>query len=377
MNVAILVAGLPPERVGGAETQASHVAARLAERHRVTVLSRTSTIPTELAATPSCSVVRRCRVTLRGVRFFADLVQTLSLLRPSQQNVDVIVAYQTSIDGLIGVLAKMLFGIPVIVSIRSDMEYQLDRFWQSRLLSPFVFRHADRLAVQSPRLGEELLRAFESARRRTTATELRSKLFVLPNGIEVGAARSTEGRGIAYVGRLTRSKGVDTLVQAMRRCPHEHLTIVGDGPDRPRLQKAARGVPNISFAGRVEPQLVPELMRGVKLLVLPSRQEGQPNVILEAMALGVPVLATRVGGVPDLISHGRSGWLVEPDDADALAEAITTLCADRARRQQLAASALVDARKYSWPAVLEVLERQLREVSGEVASRRQPRLRAV
>jgi glycosyltransferase involved in cell wall biosynthesis len=90
---------------------------------------------------------------------------------------------------------------------------------------------------------------------------------------------------------------------------------------------------------------------------------------MEAMSLGVPVIATRVGGVPDLIAHGQSGWLVEPGDAGALAGAIRTLCADAGLRKRLASNAVLEAQKYAWPAVLESLERHLLEIARVARAR--------
>jgi glycosyltransferase involved in cell wall biosynthesis len=364
MNIAIVVAGLPPERIGGAEIQAAQMAARLSSRHAVTVFTRTSAVPPELAAEPACSVVRRCGVRIPGIRFAADIVQTLTLVGRSRPRPDVILAYQTTIDGLIAVLAKIVFGIPVVVSVRSDMEYRLDRFRQSRLFSPFVFRHADRVAVQSPNLAEELFEALDRGGHRRLAAALRPKLFVLPNGVEPTDGRRLEPGGVGFVGRLIKEKDVDTLIVAMRDCPGESLTIVGDGPERRHLEGIAGKNSNVSFIGAVGRQRARTLLSNMKLLVVPSRHEGQPNVVLEAMADGVPVVATRVGGMPDLIAHGRTGWLVEPGDAQGLAAAIRTLCADDGLRRRLASQAAEEARKYAWPEVTADLERQLLAITA-------------
>ncbi len=365
MNIAILVAGLPPDRVGGAELQAARLASRLAARHTVTIFTRTATVPEELASLPRCVVTQRSNVGARGVRFAADIVGTLTLIGRSRKRIDVILAYQTVIDGLIGVLAKLLFGIPVIVSVRCDTEYQLDRFFQSRLLSPFVFRQADRLAVQSVTLGEELVRALAHSGRRPTMQELREKLFVLPNGISPVAPRQGAGEGVLYVGRLTKPKSVHVLIDAMRDCPDQRLTIVGDGPERPALEEAARGLTNVSFTGMVGHAQVEEYLARARVLVLPSRQEGVPNVVMEAMAMGVPVIATRVGGVPDLISHGESGWLTEPGDARAIAHGILKITSDGAFRARLAANGVREMQRFDWPAVVDALERKLYEITSK------------
>jgi len=105
VRIVILVSGLPPERIGGAEVQAMHVAMHLAARHDVTVLTRTSVVPPELASLPRCRVELRRVPPLPGLRFLADIVATVTRLGASRREVDVILAYQTVIDGLLGVLA--------------------------------------------------------------------------------------------------------------------------------------------------------------------------------------------------------------------------------------------------------------------------------
>ena len=353
MNITILVSGLPPDCIGGAELQAARAAQYLARAHRVTVLTRTASVPNELRSVAACAVVQRSRVPIRGLRFAADLVQTLGHLWRERRRTDVILAYQTVIDGLIAVIARLLFGIPAMVSVRSGGEF-LDRSLQVRVLTPFVLRHADRIAVQSQRLADGLLVA--SVER----DGLAAKLCVLPNGIAPPPDLPPAGGDtVLFVGRLFKVKAVDTLIDAMRRCPHERLVIVGDGPERSALEQQARELQNVVFAGMLAPDVVGDYLRRAKVLVLPSIEEGQPNVVMEAMRHGVPVIATRVGGVPDLVKDGRTGFLVEPGDPDALADRISALCADASLRRAMALAGLDEIRQYGWDVVVGQLEREL------------------
>jgi glycosyltransferase involved in cell wall biosynthesis len=179
--------------------------------------------------------------------------------------------------------------------------------------------------------------------------------------------RRRDGSDVLYVGRLTRIKSVDVLIEAMRELPHERLTIVGDGPERVALEGRATDLTNVTFAGAVEHARVAEYLDRAKVLVLPSRQEGQPNVLMEAMGRGVPVIATAVGGVPDLVRHDETGWLTEPGDARAIAEGIRRISADADLRARMAANGVREMGKYDWQNVLSTLERTLAEV---VSSRR-------
>lgn len=189
-----------------------------------------------------------------------------------------------------------------------------------------------------------VLRRFDgvAAVSRVLATQLgdrgipAERVEVIPNAwsrnvrhLDREAARSTLGIErdvpvLGWVGRLSREKGLDVLVRAVPHLTESDpaLAIVGDGPQRQQVQKLADelGVAHrLDWCGRV-PDAAP-LFRAFDLFVLSSRTEGTPMVVFEAMAAGVPVVATRVGGVPDQVST-RTGYLVPPEDPVALAQAL-------------------------------------------------------
>ncbi|MBW1992598.1 MAG: glycosyltransferase family 4 protein, partial [Deltaproteobacteria bacterium] len=161
----------------------------------------------------------------------------------------------------------------------------------------------------------------------------RHRVTVIPNGVDVEyfspwpADDPPHRLVILSVGRLVRQKGHDTLLAAFRRVarqiPQAELWIVGEGPRLPALEDQAG---HFLASGRI--RLLPPrgdlrpLFQEATLFVLASNWEGLPNVILEAMAAGLPVVATEVGGVPEAVVPGRTGWLVPPGDPEALAEAI-------------------------------------------------------
>lgn len=143
---------------------------------------------------------------------------------------------------------------------------------------------------------------------------------------------------ILFVGALDRHKGIDVLLEAWIRVeeefPEADLIIAGDGPWRNRLERLVQELwvqGGISLAGQVSRSDIKEYLDDSSLLVLPSRSEGLGRVILEAFARGRPVVATAVGGIPELIEHGHNGLLVPPEDPSALADAIVELLSDRRR----------------------------------------------
>ncbi len=134
---------------------------------------------------------------------------------------------------------------------------------------------------------------------------------------------------LLIVGRLSREKSHTELVEALARLqtllPHLsiRLLIAGDGPERPRIEAAARAhgcFPHVIFAGQVSDVL--PLYSAADFAVLASKTEGSPNALLEALAASLPVVATSVGGVPEIVSSGDTAWLVPPSQPSALADAL-------------------------------------------------------
>ena len=151
---------------------------------------------------------------------------------------------------------------------------------------------------------------------------------------------------VGFFGRLEYGKGVDVLLDAAARVHTKLPTaflFVGDGPLRERLaaRAAAEGLP-VVFAGRRDD--VAALMGLCAVVVLPSRQEAFGRVLIEAMAAGVPVVATAVGGIPEVCTDGVTALLVPPEDPDALAVAIALTLTDQAASAARVAAAAADVR---------------------------------
>ncbi|MGI9616402.1 MAG: glycosyltransferase family 4 protein [Acidimicrobiales bacterium] len=149
------------------------------------------------------------------------------------------------------------------------------------------------------------------------------------------------GRRVLFVGRLADLKGVTVLLAALQRVkkerPDVELTIVGDGPDRARFEDVAEDLDvadRVSFVGYRSQAEVADHLAETDVFVLPSFAEGVPVTLMEAMASGVPVVATRVGGVAELVDDGTNGSLVEAGDAVSLADAILALLNDPSTRNR-------------------------------------------
>jgi glycosyltransferase involved in cell wall biosynthesis len=157
------------------------------------------------------------------------------------------------------------------------------------------------------------------------------RLTVKSNFAWPTARRHGSGDYFLFVGRISSEKGLHTLLDAWRRTP-ARLLVVGDGPEADLLRHIAP--PNVEFVGMVPNEDVADFLLGARGLLMPSRSyEAQPRVILEAYAAGVPVIASRIGGIPDLVQEDTSGYLVEPDDVAGWTDAAERLLDDRLVRR--------------------------------------------
>lgn len=165
---------------------------------------------------------------------------------------------------------------------------------------------------------------------------------------------------LLYVGRLMPWKGVDTALRALTLLPTATLLIAGDGEDRPRLQRLADELDitgRVRFLGALPRADLPRLYCSVDLLVATSYASETFGIsLVEAQACGVPVVASRFGGFPEVVDEGRTGVLVPPQDPPALAAAVASLLHNPARRAALAAAAPAWAAQYFWPAVVDRVE---------------------
>jgi len=169
---------------------------------------------------------------------------------------------------------------------------------------------------------------------------------------------------VLAVGRLVEKKGFRHLIDAAARSPHLHLAIAGEGDlaDALRRQAEATGA-SVHFAGALDREAVPTALATADVVAVPSvvdvagNVDGLPNVLLEALASGRPVVASRVAGIPDVVRDGENGVLVPPGDAGALSEALERLAGDEATRRRLGAAARDDAARHlTWPAAARAFE---------------------
>ncbi|MFD1562787.1 glycosyltransferase [Haloarchaeobius amylolyticus] len=255
-----------------------------------------------------------------------------------------------------GIIANLL-GIPYIVALRgSDVPGYNERFsWQYVVLKPLirkVWQDAESVIANSQGLRELALETSDVL------------IDVIPNGVSVDEFNpeyhNRDTLHILCVSRLIERKGVDDLIKAVDDLDVK-LTIVGDGEQAEALQDLAVDLgieERITFTGYIPHDEINEYYETADLFVLPSKNEGMSNTVLEAMAAGLPIITTNTGGTEELI-HGN-GMVVPPEDPDAISEAISRYDKESIRAAGNESRQIVE--KMSWGKVADRYKAKYREI---------------
>jgi glycosyltransferase involved in cell wall biosynthesis len=356
----LIVSGIWPPDVGGPASHAPEVAAYLAAHgHEVEVVTTADAAPAQ-----EDYQVRFVRRSLPpGVRH----AEGIRLVQERARHADVV--YTTGMFGRSS-LGALLARTPFVVKLTADPAYERARrfgLWRGTLEE---FQRAAPLATLPLRLARDadVKRAAHVITPSSYLRELAlgwgvapSHVTVLPNPApplpalrerdelrrELGLDRPT----LAFAGRLTAQKSLDMGIEAARRAGVA-LVIAGDGPDRSALERLGYA----RFVGPLTRKGVLELFRAADASLLSSSWENFPHTVVEALAVGTPVIATRAGGVAEVVHDGENGLVVEPGDVDALAGAIGRYFADPQLAERLRANAASSVESYSADRVYGRLE---------------------
>jgi glycosyltransferase involved in cell wall biosynthesis len=324
--------------VGGAQTYVAALLPALVRDFDVTVAAHGAG-PLRAAADSAGARYVPLRSLRRAISPWRDLAALVELIRLMRRERPDILHASSSKAGVLGRLAASLAGVPIRIFTVHGWAFLAYEGMTSRL-----YRWADRLVrpLTTVTICVSAQGRLEGLAARTCDAE---RTLVIPNAVDVAAAPRSmlydrKRPLIVAVGRLKAPKDFSTLIGALGRLPQESFDglIVGEGPERQPLEGevSALGLANrVRFAG--ERHDIPELLATADVFVLPSRSEGLPISVLEAMAAGLPVVASRVGGVPELVVDGKTGLLVQPGDPEELAGALCRLAADRRLRHRLGA----------------------------------------
>lgn len=378
----LMTTGLFPPDIGGPATYVPRVAAALTERgHQVTVVApQEPGVPCPITDPPYCLVRFDHARAVRYVNFFIELGRAFVAVLRQARACDVL--FVNGLD-LPAVWAARLTGKPMAVKVVGDGAWEIahNRGWTTlnldafqrarglriglfRLLRHAAARRARRVITPShymARLVEgwgipgERIRVVYNA-----LEEAQTEKVPLPNGFH-------DGFRLLMAGRIIPLKRMDQVIAAIPRLDGARLVIAGDGPQKAELESlvARLGLgERVWFTGAISRGQVWSLLKEyADVLVLNSVHETFPHLLVEAAECGVPVVATAVGGTPEIVQDGESGLLIPPDSPEELRAALRRLQANPALRQRLAEGARRAAARFSFERMIDETERVLLEVA--------------
>jgi len=356
MKIAIIVYKFLPEKIGGTEVATYYTAKYLSELgHEIHVI--TTSLDHKNSNNDDETFIIHRVPTLGAEPVNAILFQMLVVKKIVSIKPDIIHVQNIAL-GLSAWVVKKYFKTPYLVYGRGSDVYGS---WPlKKIISKVVLRTADAVVALS-----------ENMRREIKNIEQRD-VIIIPNGIELGrfqyeskdSIRKTlkfndEDKIIIFVGNLRKVKGVEYLIESMKEITEKEknakLIILGDGEERSDLEELVSTLfmdKYIKFLGRISNESIPKYMMASDLFVLPSVSESFGIVNLEAMASGLPIVATKVGGVPEIIKENINGLLVEPRNSIDLSLKIIKLLHNQPLAKKISNNNKSYVKNFSWVSVI-------------------------
>ncbi len=372
MKVVIIIANYYPF-IGGAEVFAQRFAEHLVmgENEVDVITGRWDRGLTSFEVINGVSIYR---VRTIGNKHLRQIILSIPLLLKvlkldRAKNYDMIHSVGESVANHVGTAIRKLRKKPHVITIQggplltgfksNPVDMMLKR------LDKWSFRNADlihvishKLAIETERLGAH-------------------NVVVIPNGVDMAAFRPMDGEGlrkkyglpfekniVISVARLVSVKGLDCLIRAtalvLRDIPNVHLVLIGKGTGRCELEKLVSELGldnNVQFLGELQHTEIPYYLSVADVFALPSLREGLGIAFLEAMACGIPVVGSSVGGIPDIIEDGKNGFLVPPGNYEKLAKTIKLLLENNGIRDKFIKQGLETIeQRFQWDSVLRRID---------------------
>lgn len=275
----------------------------------------------------------------------------------SQFDADILHVQCVSSTTLYALHVRRVFGVPLVVTLQGELTMDAAGIFQRPGIAQKIMTRALKEADFITACSKHTLREAEAFHERPFGERAR----VVYNGISMEEFEEVEPHVhrrpyVFAIGRHVRAKGFDVLLQAFAEVMNLgfDLLLAGDGPEHTALRKLASDLnlnDKVHFLGRADRPLVARLFKGCTFFVLPSRHEPFGIVNLEAMAAGRAIVATRVGGVPEIVEDEVNGLLVGPEHVSELAAAMRRMMLTPELRQAVGSAGGTAARDYDWPAL--------------------------
>jgi glycogen(starch) synthase len=383
MNVAIFASAFHPS-VGGVEELVRQLAHEY-RRQGMNVIVLTNRWPRSLPKHEIYEGIPVYRLAMRLPHFSLQIrvnywlthqavrQRMLNILK--EHSIDLVHVQCVSSNGHYALMAKHALGLPLILTAQGERTMDAGRVYETSAFQNQILRDLIDQADYITACSRDTLTDLEQY----AGKSFGPRASVVYNGIRMDDFQGLEPYShprpyILGIGRLVPQKGFDILIQAFAEAalPTHDLLLAGEGPELPALESLAEKLGlagRVHFMGRAARPLAVALFKGASFFVLPSRQEPMGIVNAEAMAAGKAVIASRTGGVPEIVKENETGLLVPPADVPALAEAIRRLGSDEPLRERMGAAGQVRALQFTW----EVIARSYRDIYEEVIPKDAPR----
>jgi len=352
MKVAIIVNLFPPKWKAGTEIATYNLAKALSKKNEVHVIT---THDNGIEDSHLCNnfIVHRISYPIRPlygkVIFLIKIAMSIITLRPD------IVHVQSLKMGLPAVCTKLLLKMPFIVWGRGDDVYQ--EYFGKGIMAHFSLKYADARIALTDDMNRAMRKLYDLP------------VITIPNGIDTNRFNveypgdDSNTKTIITVARLYPVKGIKYAIIAMdsirKVVPNSRLLIVGEGEEKEELLKLCADLNlnnQIRFIGEIPNSQIPSHLSLADVFLLPSLSEGFPVSILEAMAAGLPIVASNIGGIPEIVIEGKNGYLANPKDPNGIADRVIRILSNDQLRKEMGNNSYTLSKKYNWDTLAEQVE---------------------
>lgn len=270
-----------------------------------------------------------------------------------QHNITHLLSQCPILGGLNGVIASKLFKIPIMVEIHDDIYFKYcssnKLFYKPlKMITAYVWKNSTKVRSLSQKMSSDL-----------NEVGIKENLIVIPNRVNLSTFSNPKKSfdlgtpiRIVSVGRFVEQKGYDLAISAVNELKNQidlELTLVGGGNLYQKLSSLKKDNNNIHLLNWTTQNKLRDLLRKADLYIQPSISEAMPRTILEAMAMKLPIIATKVGAIPGILNNHENAILIEPNSVDELKKAVLCLISNNELRNQIAVRAYQDVvDKYEW-----------------------------
>lgn len=361
VKVLLITRGIYPLLTGGIEMHVYYISSALSKKFSVSILAeRTGNCSDKISSFDKIPLVL---TSVPSMPFFSSLIFILRGLFNYVRKVgrvEIVHAHQALTPAILAFLIGRFYRIPFIITCHGS-EIRVQKSRVIRLIQRFLFSKASHLTTVSTEMKKNLVNCHDVNP---------TKISVIPNGYDeqaVGRLMENTKReysvGIVFVGSLRPFKDPLTLLKGFGEIVGKYsnieLNIIGDGPLRGQLEAFCleNGLSSkVIFEGTKSHEQTLRAIAKSAIFVLSSVEEGLPTVLIEAMALGKPVIATAVGGVPKVVKDGINGILVPPNSPRRVAKALEKLLNNLRLRRKLGEAAAESVKDYTWSKIAEKYE---------------------